>query len=281
MRGEAVLPDLIYAETQTITDFIKNNRQAFEEELLKQAGNVHDTIEEIRLVSEIDLIKNALEIVLYVVDEKEQEVIEFGRKEGILWAQHSLTVSFKLDWVQSIRKTLWKFLYEFDARGDKLQNREEFYGLEQKTNILVGEFLKIFFISYSDYKDAQLEQQKQKADNLSAPVIPVSSTKWVLPLVGVIDEHRATIMEEKILDKISSEHIDVLVMDLSGIAQIDADAIHQFIKIIDVIHLTGCQCIMTGLRPEIVTEIIKLDPSFHKKVITKGTLRQALQDRIH
>src|SRR5699024_11143075 len=111
MRGEAVLPDLIYTETQTITDFIKYNRQAFENELLKQAGNVHDTIEEIRLVSEIDLIKNALEIVLYVVDGKEQEVIEFGRKEGILWAQHSLTVSFKLDWVQSIRKTLWKFLY--------------------------------------------------------------------------------------------------------------------------------------------------------------------------
>jgi len=277
-RGEVVLPDLIYTETQTITDFIKDNRQAFKEELLNQAGNVRDKIEEIKRVSDIDLIQNAHEIVLYVVGGKEQEVIDFGRKEGVLWAQHSLTVSFKLNWVQSIRKALWNFLYEFDVRGDKLKRREEFYEMEQKINILIAEFLKVFFISYSDYKDEQLEKQKQMVDNLSVPIIPISTTKWVLPLVGVIDEHRATIMKERILYKISDEHIDVLVMDLSGIAQIDANAIHQFIKIIDVVNITGCQCIMTGLRPEIVTEIVKLDPAFHKKVITKGTLRQALQD---
>src|SRR5699024_9179887 len=169
----------------------------------------------------------------------EQEVIDFGRKEGVLWAQHSLTVSFKLNWVQSIRKALWNFLYEFDVRGDKLKRREEFYEMEQKINILIAEFLKVFFISYSDYKDEQLEKQKQMVDNLSVPIIPISTTKWVLPLVGVIDEHRATIMKERILYKISDEHIDVLVMDLSGIAQIDANAIHQFIKIIDVVNITG------------------------------------------
>src|SRR5699024_11752788 len=97
-RGEVVLTDLIYTETKTMTDFIKDNRQAFKEELLNQAGNVRDKIEEIKRVSDIDLIQNAHEIVLYVVGGKEQEVIDFGRKEGVLWAQHSLTVSFKLNW---------------------------------------------------------------------------------------------------------------------------------------------------------------------------------------
>lgn len=271
--------DLIYTDNQTMTDFITDNRQAFEEKLLAEAESVRDKIEEIKFIGNIDLLANAFKIVIYVVEGKEQEVIDFGKQEGILWAKHSITVSFKLDWVQAIRKTLWEFLFEFDSRGNKLKNRSEFYEMERRINTLLAEFLKIFFISYTNYKDGLLEKQKQMVDNLSVPIIPISTSIWILPLIGMIDEHRATIMEEKVLQKISSEHIETLIMDLSGIAEIDENAIHRFIKIIDVINITGCQCIVTGLRPEIVTEIVKLDPSFNNKVVTKGTLKQTLQEK--
>jgi len=275
------LSDFRFHKDQTIKDFIADNRLTFEQQLLEESVDVHDKLEELKHVANLDLIEDACKLVNYIVQGNKQEVMEFGSQEGLLWAKQSTeksyTLTFKIEWVQVIRKVLWNFFYKYDQLGNKLREREDFYHLERKTNLLIADYMKVFFVSYSNYKDDLLEQQKQLVDHLSVPIIPISSTTWILPLIGMIDERRANIMEEKILMEISSQHIETLIMDLSGIPWMDEPAVHRFIKIIDVINITGCRCIVTGLRPEIITAIVKLEPSFSNKVITKATLKHTLQ----
>lgn len=113
---------------------------------------------------------------------------------------------------------------------------------------------------------------------LSVPSIPLSQSISILPLIGSIDNVRYDIMEEKILDQIGKENIQTLVIDLSGVVGIEAEAVHRLINLIDGIKMMGCKTIITGLRPEIVKMMIRNGLSFESKAVTKGTLQQALAD---
>jgi anti-anti-sigma regulatory factor len=75
-------------------------------------------------------------------------------------------------------------------------------------------------------------------------------------------------------------HIQTLIMDFSGIAEMDMDVIEHIFKIIDGNAMMGCRVVITGLRPQIVRELVLKGLSFENKAETKGTLQQALRDYI-
>ncbi len=101
-------------EEDKIMEFLLQNKSEFEEYLLSAAVNVRDKIEEILLIGNVDLLNNAHKLIRYIVEQNETDMIAFAEKEGVTWATHSLALSFKLEWIQALRRTLWTFLYEFE-----------------------------------------------------------------------------------------------------------------------------------------------------------------------
>lgn len=263
-----------------LIDFLIKNKKEIEHKLMEEP-NVRDKIDEIHVVGNINLLENAQKLILMVVEERQEKVIQFANQEGIAWAKSSLTLSFKLEWVQKIRKTLWIFLYEFDKINDEKYQREDFFKMERKINDLIDEFFKEFFVTYSNYKDQLLDEQKQLVENLSVPIIPVSPKVSILPLIGTMDSYRANIIEEKVLVEIGEKRIHTLIMDLSGIASMDGEAIQYFLKLHDGISMMGCRSVVTGLRPEVVKKIINFDESFAHNVEKRGTVEQALNEHFH
>ncbi|MFC3040331.1 STAS domain-containing protein [Virgibacillus xinjiangensis] len=272
MREKSFEPD------NDMKEFFLQNREDFEKRLLSEAVNVRDKIEEIKLIGNINLIENAHKLALYVVEQKEQEVVDFAKQEGIAWAKNQLTLAFKLEWVQTIRRTMWYFLSKFDEEKEKGYNGDQFYEMEYKINSLIDEFFKGFFIHYSKYKDELIESQRELVDNLSVPIIPISSSVSILPLIGTIDPYRATIIEEKVLVEVGKMRVGTLIMDLSGIAEMDIEATQHFLKLLDGLSMMGCRAVVTGLRPEVVTSIQEVDMDFSKKVEARGTLQKALEN---
>ncbi|WP_090867196.1 STAS domain-containing protein [Oceanobacillus limi] len=264
-----------------IHDFLVANKAIFEENLLNEAVNVRDKIDEIHYIGNINLLKNAHKLVLLFVDEDVDEVTRFAKQEGVLWAKFSLTLAFKLEWLQAIRRTLWRFLREYDIHSGQIETNDQFYELESRINDLVDLFLNSFFISYSKYKDELIEAQRKMVDNLSVPIIPITPSVCILPLIGTIDTYRASIIEEKVLIEIGKLRIQTLIMDLSGIAEMDHEAIKHFLKLLDAISMMGAKSVITGLRPEIVREMVKLDIDFGSKADTKGSLQMALKDYLN
>jgi rsbT co-antagonist protein RsbR len=265
-----------YKERSEIAEFIIENRESFEERLLTEAVNVATKINDILNTGNIDLLENAQILVLYVVENKQKELIDFARKEGVAWAHHSLTLSFKLEWVHAIRRTLWHFLYQHDKLNGNPNYREEYYEQEKKINDGIDEFLNGFFISYSDYKDELIKSQRKLVEYLSVPIIPVSPTVAVFPLIGAIDSYRMQTIEEKVLMDISRLKIHTLIIDLSGITDMEEDIIFRFQKVLIGVSMMGGKSVISGLRPELVRKMIRTGISFDGLAETKGTLQQTL-----
>ncbi|MCM3618563.1 STAS domain-containing protein [Sutcliffiella horikoshii] len=260
-----------------VTDFLREHRVEFEATLLSEAVNVASKINDILQKGNIDLLKNAQTLIQRVVEQKESEVIAFAEQEGVAWAKHSLTLSFKLEWVQAIRRTLWKFIHRYIEEKGLSLAQEDFFEIEKKVNNNIDYFLNTFFLTYSHYKDELIKSQKKLVEHLSVPIIPVSPTVAVLPLIGNVDDYRIRIIEEKSLMGISKLMLQTLVIDLSGVTNMEQCVITKFEDILSGVSMMGCKPVLTGLRADLVRQMIKMGVTFHQYAETHGTLQQTLK----
>ncbi|WP_093061017.1 STAS domain-containing protein [Psychrobacillus sp. OK028] len=259
-----------------LKEFLEANKQNFESYLLNQAVNVREKINDILRVGDIDLINNAHKLTSYIINGNEQEKLRaFAKQEGVAWATFSLTLSFKLEWVQAIRRTLWHFIQKYN---DELKSIsiESFFQLEKQINNQIDYFLNEFFINYSTYKDALISSQRKVVEALSVPIIPITPTICILPLIGSVDTYRTSILEEKVLTEIGRLHIHTLIMDLSGISDMETEVIDHLMKVIYGTSMMGCSTVITGLRPDVVRQMIQLGVQFGHETKTYATLQQAL-----
>ena len=259
-----------------LKEYIQDNKQNFEDYLLEQAVNVREKIEDILRVGDIDLINNAHNLTHFIIDgNSEDKLVAFAKQEGVAWATFSLSLSFKLEWIQAIRRTLWSFLHKYYSEIHPI-SIDSFFELEEQINNQIDYFLNEFFINYSTYKDALISSQRKVVEALSVPIIPITPTICILPLIGSVDTFRTSILEEKVLTEIGRLHIQTLIMDLSGISEMETEVIDHLIKIIYGTSMMGCGTVITGLRPDVVRQMIQLGITFDQETQTFATLQQAL-----
>ncbi|WP_238403114.1 ATP-binding protein [Paenibacillus mesophilus] len=277
---EVVRLQLQSTEQMDLKQYFRTNRKAFEEQLLTEAVNVRDKIDEILRVGNINLLDNAYKLVIFIVEGREHEVISFAKTEGVTWAKHSLTLAFKLEWLQAVRRVLWSFLYNYDLMSGTISDKEHFFNLEKRINELMDLFVNHLFISYSQFKDDLIRAQREMMDDLSVPIIPFTPSISILPLIGTIDTERSLTIEDKVITQIGTAHIETLIIDLSGVLEVEPDVIRRLIGVIDGVRMMGCQCIITGFRPGFVKMMVRTGLTFENKAVTKATLQQALADVI-
>ncbi|NGP45404.1 PAS domain-containing protein [Bacillaceae bacterium SIJ1] len=87
--------------------------------------------------------------------------------------------------------------------------------------------------------------------NLSTPIVPISEGISVLPLIGIMDQSRWMIIEDSVLQWVSQHGEEQLIIDLSGLNQIE-DSLHEkLLKLSKMLKLMGTQIILTGIRPNV------------------------------
>ena len=150
--------------------------------------------------------------------------------------------------------------------------------MEKQFNSQIDDFLNSFFINYSTFKDSLILAQREIVENLSVPIIPITPSICILPLIGEMDTVRTTILEEKVLEEINRLHFQTLIIDLSGIASMESNVIEHLMKTINSTSMMGCRTIITGLRPDVVRQLISLGINFDKETKTFGTLQHALNE---
>ncbi len=269
---------LVLQEGQQIKEFFHQHQKEIEENLLAEAENVRGKIQEIQMIGNINLVENAHKLIGYVVEQQTEDLEKFAEQEGIVWAKYSMTLMFKLDWIHAIRRTLWSFLYRYDRAQDKSDCIEEFYALEKTINEQIDKFLNVFFISYSTYKDKLLETERELVENLSVQIIPISSTTAIFPLIGTMDGYRSETIEDKVLAEVGKGRFQTLIIDLSGVVDMEGEVIHHLLKVINGISLMGCEAIITGTRADIASKMVKEGLSFKDKAKVKGNLQQAITE---
>jgi rsbT co-antagonist protein RsbR len=81
---------------------------------------------------------------------------------------------------------------------------------------------------------------------------------------------------EKTLSRIADSRARVFVMDISGVVTVDTAVANNFIRITQATRLMGCDCIISGISPNVARTLVELGANVGE-VRTTATLRDALQ----
>lgn len=121
---------------------------------------------------------------------------------------------------------------------------------------------------------AQYEMNMQ-INELASRIVPLLEGIAVLPLLGVINQNRAEQLLELVPVNVQEQGVSRLIIDCSGIYKIDNLVIDYLFKINNVLKLLGVKCILTGVRPQLAVEAVKLGINLNN-IITFSNVKDAL-----
>ncbi|QOR68369.1 STAS domain-containing protein [Cytobacillus suaedae] len=266
---------LQYIENHSFKEFLYFNKEVFDDLLQKRSRTIFAEIKD-SPITEDHLHEIALRIVSYLDQDSEHELLILAKQQGVEWAKHDLPSIIKLEWFQGLRSLYWDFMYNFFKNCNV--EIDEFFSLEKKTNYYLDMFLNHYIISFNEYKNNLFHSQREVIEELSVPIIPLTDTVAVLPIVGTMDTYRAKKLQEKTLREIEKNKFKKMIIDLSGVAYLDTAVVAHMFKIIDGFRLLGCNAVVTGIRSEVANTMIELGVALDDKVETRADLKQALED---
>lgn len=95
---------------------------------------------------------------------------------------------------------------------------------------------------------AREERLRETVQALSVPAVPLQDDMLLLPLLGHLDERRAAELTSGLLESIYRTHARAVVIDITGLAALDADGIHALTQTFDAARLLGCQVFLVGVQ---------------------------------
>lgn len=120
-----------------------------------------------------------------------------------------------------------------------------------------------------------IEQQQAVLAEVSTPLLAISETTVVMPLVGAVDSRRAQQIMETLLAGVAASRSRIVILDITGVAVVDTQVANVFVHASQAVSLLGCQAVVTGIRPEVAQTLVGLGVDLHS-IITRGTLRDGI-----
>jgi rsbT co-antagonist protein RsbR len=122
---------------------------------------------------------------------------------------------------------------------------------------------------------AQIEQQQAVIREMSVPVLPLTSTTLVMPLVGTLDRERLRLLQAQALHAIERQAARYLLLDVTGIPVVDTHVAEGLIGVVQAARLLGAEAILVGIRPEVAQSLVGLGIQL-SEVATRSTLQSGI-----
>ena len=234
--------------------------------------------------------------------DKSQGTIEFGMDGTILTANDNFlsVLGYTLEEVKGKHhrifceesyanspeyKKFWEKLNrgEFDSGEYKRigKNGEETYIQASYNPIfdLNGKPMKILKIATDITEQKRLEEERMKQAALimemSTPVMRLWDSILLLPIVGLVDSKRVQLIMETVLQKIVDYQAKVVILDIQGVPSVDSAVANHLIKVTKATKLMGCNCIVTGISPEISQALVNLGLEL-TDILTQSNLKDGV-----
>lgn len=91
---------------------------------------------------------------------------------------------------------------------------------------------------------------------LSSPIIPVIDHIVVIPLIGTFDDRRVQELMCKALNGVKQHHAKCLLLDVTGLTEIDDYTIAMLDKLTQAVRLAGSTCVLVGVSPELGIQLV-------------------------
>jgi rsbT co-antagonist protein RsbR len=126
-------------------------------------------------------------------------------------------------------------------------------------------------------RERTIRQQQEAIRELSTPVLQIRERLLLLPIIGVIDSHRARLITESLLRSIRANRAKVVVMDVTGVGTIDSKVANHLLQTVTAARLMGASVIVTGLSSEVAQSLATLGIEL-SKLNTVGDLQGGIEE---
>lgn len=131
-------------------------------------------------------------------------------------------------------------------------------------------------VGFVQERERVIRQQQEAIRELSTPVLQVRERLLILPIIGVIDPQRARQLTEQLLRGIRTTRAKVVVIDITGVAAMDASVANHLVQTVEASRLLGATVIVTGLSPEIAQTLVTIGVDLGK-MNTVGDLQGGIE----
>ncbi|MDD5240924.1 MAG: STAS domain-containing protein [Sulfuricella sp.] len=142
---------------------------------------------------------------------------------------------------------------------------------------LFNELILAVFQAYLEEKERTVYAQEAELRETATPITEIWDGVLTLPIIGTLDSNRTMLVMEALLNRIAKEHASAVVIDLTGVKNIDSQVSHHLIQMVQAVQLMGSDAIITGIRPEIARALISLNIDL-SNVTTRASLSDGLKE---
>jgi rsbT co-antagonist protein RsbR len=118
--------------------------------------------------------------------------------------------------------------------------------------------------SFVEERERVIRQQEDSLRELSTPVLQVRERLLILPIIGVLDKERAQQLTEQLLGGIRTHRARVVVIDITGVPDVDEAVADHLVRTVDASRLMGAGVIITGLSSEIAQTLVTIGVDLDK-----------------
>src|SRR5690606_36378621 len=92
-------------------------------------------------------------------------------------------------------------------------------------------------VSFVQERERVIRQQQEAIRDLSTPVLHVRERLLILPIIGALDSQRVRQLTEQLLRSIRTNRAKVVVIDVTGVPEIDSTVANYLVQTVDASRL--------------------------------------------
>ncbi|WP_298829604.1 STAS domain-containing protein [uncultured Planococcus sp.] len=122
----------------------------------------------------------------------------------------------------------------------------------------------------------ELEKANHQIQTLTAPIVPVTKGVAIVPVIGEITAPRAQVIIEHVLEQCGKEPMEYLIIDVSGVLQINTVVGEYLLKLVNILKIIGVTPVITGIQPFMALKVPHFAAAL-KGVLIEANLESALK----
>jgi rsbT co-antagonist protein RsbR len=126
-------------------------------------------------------------------------------------------------------------------------------------------------------RERVIRQQQEAIRELSTPVLQMRDRLLILPIIGVLDTHRARLLTDALLRAIRANRAKVVVVDITGVGAVDSKVANHLLQAVTAAKLMGAAVIVTGLSSEVAQTLVTLGVDL-SRLNTIGDLQGGIEE---
>jgi rsbT co-antagonist protein RsbR len=155
-------------------------------------------------------------------------------------------------------------------------DRSDLHVVMKSLHRWLDDVIAVFAQTFVTTNEQVIARQQAAIRQISTPVLQLRVGLLILPIVGALDRERLEAMRVLLLQGIRDRRARVVVLDVTGVPEVDSVAANQLIAAVVSARMMGAEVIVSGLSAEIAQTLVTIGIDL-SQVISAGDLQGGIE----